>query len=394
MNAGKLPPRPYLLDVSRLVWRSWGPRQPTGIDRVCRAYLAHFATRASAVLQWRGHRLVLDARETETLAAMLLDEGQPLDRKRLALLAARALASAAYRRDDHAGRILLNVGHTGLDNPSLPGWIATHALNAVFLIHDLIPVTHPEFCREGEDMRHRARMRQALQCASGLVLNSSATRDALASFARDERLALPPHCIAHLGIAPPVPNGDIALPAEPYFLVVGTIEGRKNHVLLLDCWDRLRTRLGEATPSLVIVGQRGWQAQPVFARLDRESVNAGRVIEQGPCSDARLAALLAGARALLMPSHAEGYGLPVVEALAAGTAVIASDLPVYREIAAGIPCLLDPADTSAWVAAVLDHLHHGPDARRQHAALPGYRAPAWREHFAALETWFAQRIAH
>ena len=399
MNATACKARPYLLDVSRLVWRGWGMRQPTGIDRVCRAYLSCFATRANAVLQWRGHRLVLPPRDSEVLADMLLDEGAGLDRARFSLLVARAIARAPPKPGELAGRILLNVGHTGLDSRSLPRWIAAQALRAVFLIHDLIPITHPHLCREGEEQRHRVRLRQALQSARGLVLNSAATRDDLTRFARAERLAMPRHRIAHLGIAPPAPrtirSGERApnFPGpdfpKPYFIAVGTIEGRKNHALLLDCWERLHARLGPATPRLVIAGQRGWQADAVFERLDREAARGGPVTELNACDDAQLSALVAGARALLMPSRAEGYGLPVAEALAAGTAVIAADLPVYREIAGDIPCLLDPADAPAWDAALADHLDEGPDAQRQRAALPAYGAPCWNAHFSALENWLA-----
>ena len=94
-----------------------------------------------------------------------------------------------------------------------------------------------------------------------------------------------------------------------------------------------------------------------------------------------------GARALLMPSFAEGFGLPVVEALQLSTPVIASNLPVFREIGDDIPLLLDPGDAGAWLAAVRALCDDGVERARQMAAMPAFRAPGWSDHFAGIEAW-------
>jgi glycosyltransferase involved in cell wall biosynthesis len=92
------------------------------------------------------------------------------------------------------------------------------------------------------------------------------------------------------------------------------------------------------------------------------------------------------ATALLMPSFTEGYGLPVVEAAASGLPVIASDIPVHREIGGGFADFLDPLDGPGWIGAVTDL--SAPGSRR-HAALAarleGYGAPSWAAHFASVE---------
>jgi len=145
--------------------------------------------------------------------------------------------------------------------------------------------------------------------------------------------------------------------------------------------------MGDATPLLVIVGQRGWEAELAQAMVDRDPLIHAHVAEHGRADDATLAALIAGARALLMPSFAEGFGLPVVEALQLSTPVIASDLPVFQEIAGTIPTLLDPTDGPGWLAAVQAFCHDSPERTRQLAAMPGYRAPTWDDHFGQVETW-------
>jgi glycosyltransferase involved in cell wall biosynthesis len=106
----------------------------------------------------------------------------------------------------------------------------------------------------------------------------------------------------------------------------------------------------------------------------------------GPLPEARAAALLAGARALLFPSFAEGYGLPLAEALALGVPAVCSALPALREVGGAVPDYLDPLDGAAWRRAVLDHARPG-SARRaaQLARLRGWRAPSWEAHFAAVD---------
>jgi glycosyltransferase involved in cell wall biosynthesis len=172
---------------------------------------------------------------------------------------------------------------------------------------------------------------------------------------------------------------------RPHFVTVGTIEGRKNHLLLLRIWHRLVADLGRGAPLLVIVGQRGWKSEAATAMLDEIHQFDGAVRELGRCGDAELRGLLSGARALLMPSFAEGFGLPIIEALEAGTPVIASDLPVYREVVGGIPTYLDPDDSTAWESTIRAFAGDVPERERQTKLIRDYTAPHWAGHFAAVE---------
>jgi glycosyltransferase involved in cell wall biosynthesis len=374
-----------LLDVSRLIWRLWSARMPTGIDRVCLEYVAHFGPRSQAVVQFAGRALVLGPRASERLFALILSGGERL-RPRLLALGAAALASAS-RSAPRPGMLYLNVGHTRLHDPALPAWIEKNRIRAVYLIHDLIPITHPQFCREGEAGKHRARMENALTSAAAVIGNSKATLAELAEFASERGLAMPPKLAAWIsGYRPDGEVEPITL-ERPHFIAVGTIEGRKNHLLLLRVWRRLVAEMGGAAPILVIVGQRGWKSEAVTAILDSADEFAGSVRELGDCGDGDLRGLLAGARALLMPSFAEGFGLPVIEALQAGTPVIASDLPVYREIVGNIPTFIDPSDETAWEAAIRGFIGDSPERQRQKLAMTEYVAPDWPGHFTKVESW-------
>lgn len=373
------------MDVSRLVWRWWRGGLSTGVDRVCIAYVEHYRARSRAVLQWRGRTITLDTAHSDRLFD-LFRRGRKGFRLRFAALVARAILSGASERPER-GLLYLNIGHTGLNEPSLPQWVQSNGLRAIYFIHDLIPLTHPQFCRVGEADKHARRMENVLASAAGVIGNSQATIDDLQAFATVRGLPMPAAVAAFIA-GPPLPAA-LSPPVfdRPYFITVGTIEGRKNHILLLRIWERLVQRLGPEAPLLLIVGQRGWESADALAMLDGSDILRPHVRELGSCADDELANLIAGARALLMPSFAEGYGLPVAEALALGTPVIAGDLPVYREFAGDIPTYVKVSDGDGWEAMIESFLEKSAEWERQRHALQRFTPPDWDAHFRRVDRW-------
>ena len=140
----------------------------------------------------------------------------------------------------------------------------------------------------------------------------------------------------------------------------------------MDLWDGLDNAPG--TPFLVIAGKRGWRSDALFERLDLMQSAGKRIIERSDLPDTAIGALIRHARALLAPSRTEGFGLPVAEAAALGTPVIAADLPVTREIVGDYPLYLPAGDLPAWRAAVLVRMKY--PVIRQPLRLPG-----WTDHF-------------
>jgi len=377
---------PVLIDVTRLISRSWTARQPTGIDRVCYAYLDHFRHRAFAVLQHRGVIRVLDRSRSDELFDLLTAPATRF-RRRFAKWVSKAVF-APEPAIDLEGLVYLNVSHTDFDLREHFNWIESRCLRPVYLIHDLIPVRHPEFSRPRAVRRHLGRVELALRHAAQIVVASEAVKADLRAYAASNGFEMPSVVVA------PIAGAELGKPCEPcstpHFLCLGTIEPRKNHRLLLDIWSDLAARLGEATPRLTIVGQSGPMTGTILDPLKRTPTLSRHVEWREKCDDAELGGLLSSAHAILFPSLAEGFGLPLVEALQAGTPVIASDIPVFREIAQGEATLLDPTDRQGWISAILDHAREPASLAERWMRKTRFAAPQWSDHFERVERALAQ----
>jgi glycosyltransferase involved in cell wall biosynthesis len=401
-----------VLDVSRFLACA-RRRAPSGIDRVEAAYVARWLAAPAASVTfcarapWGGYAAVprgMVADAAAALAAAWAGGARAEAARRAALRIGRLsdlrLAVGRGRRRlrevlAREGRTLfLLVSHRLMERPEPIA--ALRAAGAAFipLVHDLIPVTHPEYARPGVAMQHLRRLDTVASMADGVIVNSAAT----AAVLRPHLVAqdgAPPLVVAPLGIElADAPAGRRPLPADPYFVAIGTIEPRKNHLLLLHLWRDFAARWGPAAPRLVLVGRRGWENENVVDLLERCALLRGLVTEAGALPDADVAALLRGARALLFPSFAEGYGLPLAEALACGTPAICSDLPALREVGGQVPEYLDPVDGAGWRRMILDYA--APESRNrtaQIARLRGWSAPRWDAHFAAVDGLLARVAA-
>ncbi|GLR66335.1 glycosyl transferase [Acidocella aquatica] len=386
------------LDISRLLYRVFRGKI-TGIDRVEIAYAEQILNAVPAQARfvaydyWRGSFRAMPQAQARALVreigpAWRAGDMAGVSRRSLhGLLRSIFTAPALPRYRGGARPTYINVSNHPLHLVDRVGRM-TARTGAVFipLVHDLIPLELPEYVPPAWIEHHRSRLKTIAAHADGIISNSESTTQAL-------RMHIPrlPVATIPLGVgtlmAPPAPA-----PTSPYFVMVGTIEPRKNHLLLLHIWRRLVHEYGIGAPDLHIIGRRGWENEQVVDILERCSDIAGHVHEHGMVADGELASTLAGARALLMPSFAEGYGLPVVESLAMGVPVICSDIGAHREIGKGVPEFLDPLDGPAWMRMIMDYATPQSEARAaQKTRLAGWRAPAWSEHMAAVLD-FAARV--
>jgi glycosyltransferase involved in cell wall biosynthesis len=390
------------LDVSRLLHRA-GREAPTGIDRIELAYVEHFAGRDeplcfTAANAAGGIGLLPQRRTAAYLAALAAawrDGGSRRRGRRMGRLAsplrvAPLLCSARtlhrLLRRSPGPPVYLLVSHDHLERRrSISRLKSAAGVRFVCLVHDLLPIEYPEYSKLGQDRRHRRRIETAAALADALIVSSTATREALEPYLRRAGRQ-PPVLVAPFGSEPPPAVAETAPAERPYFVLVGTIEVRKNHLLVLNLWRRLAAELGVAAPQLVLIGRRGWLAQPAFDMIDRCPGLRGLVVEHGRLDDTETAQLVRGARALLLPSFAEGFGLPLLEALSVGVPALCSDTRALRETGGTVPEYLDPLDGNGWHAAILDYA--APDSPRREAQLrrlAAWRPPRWVDHFAAVD---------
>lgn len=398
---------PLLLDLSRLLSRAGRP-VPTGIDRVELAYARHLLDVAPHRLSFAGMAPwgrfgMLDRRAAVTLIDILAagwggEDGIAPGKYRAdaARIAAKLKRNLLWRaesdliarlRNEAKPFIYLLVSHHHLERAGLIQRIKERAGGRfVGLVHDLIPFEFPEFARPGQAQRHARRMETMANLADAVIVNSSVTQASFRPFLEKVGRS-PPIIVAPLGVdmRPPAdakPRSD----TFPYFVCIGTIEPRKNHLLLLNIWRRMTDFMGSDTPRLLLVGQRGWENENVVDMIERCSSLDGVVTEYGGLPDADVVSLLIGARALVLPSFVEGFGLPLAEALSLGVPALCSDIPALREVGGDAPEYLDPLDGPGWLAAVMDYAR--PDSARrarQMARIGSWRAPTWRDHFRAVD---------
>jgi alpha-1,3-rhamnosyl/mannosyltransferase len=222
----------------------------------------------------------------------------------------------------------------------------------VATLHDLSVILHPEWHPADRVAHFERNFRRGLgQCVHYFSISESGRQELIRT------LHLPPERVTctYMGIRPglaPLPAAQVAevlhklhLPSQ-YLLYLGTIEPRKNVLLLLRAYCGLPERVRSRWP-LLLVGSWGWNAANVAEFLLREAKHRG-VIHLGYVADEHLAALYGGARALVYPSLYEGFGLPPIEMMACGGAVLASTADSLVETVGSRAHLIAPQDLGGW----------------------------------------------
>ncbi|MCX7114347.1 MAG: glycosyltransferase family 1 protein [Gammaproteobacteria bacterium] len=381
-----------VLDVSHLVSSFLIDRQPTGFLRVALAYMEHYGHCAQALYGLKGAESLLSRSQSDRLFTEILGSGSKHAVKSIINSTAKPTFMRRFLKKCYtnkpAGGFVLNICYDGLDHPQYSPVLASLGLHPIFVYHDSIPMTHPEYCVEGAAAKHENRINGILKLARGVILYSEATSNLFEQYANQTQQSPPPTVMAPLASALKHHEPGPRPMSAPYFVVLGTIEPRKNHILLLQIWHDLIMRLGEQSPRLVIIGQRGWKCEQVIDLLERSSVLKNMVIERSDCTDSEVATYLHHAQALLFPSFTEGYGLPVAEALTLKVPTIVSDIPVFREIAREIPDYAHPLDGKRWAELILAYTDsHSVSRQAQLSRMSDFKPPTWAEHFSQVDAF-------
>jgi glycosyltransferase involved in cell wall biosynthesis len=241
----------------------------------------------------------------------------------------------------------------------------------VVTVHDVAPLLYPDsFTRRGRRF-HRQGIRAAARRADLVITVSQAAADELAAYTAIpvDRVRVVHHGIDAVAVSSAEVADTVAragLAGAPYILWVGTREPRKGLDTLVSAFARLPPAEADGV-RLALVGPSGWLDRDL---LDADTVRplGDRLRQLGVVPDADLRALYAGARLFAFPSRHEGFGLPVLEAMAQGTAVVCADIPALREVSGGAARLVPAGDADAWAGAIAGLLADGNAVDRLAAA--------------------------
>jgi alpha-1,2-rhamnosyltransferase len=260
--------------------------------------------------------------------------------------------------------------------------LKAHGTKITAVVYDIIPLTNPEFFQKRLRDIYAKWFDWVVEHADGFACISKTVCDELRGVAEEHRNGEMPERRAfsyfHLGSELDLKSGDTNPPSElaavfasraPVFLSVGTLEPRKNHFYLLDAFDALWE--SGSNVRLCLVGNIGWKCEELMGRIANHPRAGGSLFWFKKLGDDGLEYAYRHADVLVMSSHAEGFGLPIVEALQRGLPVMASDIPVFREIGGDFVAYFDLADPKC-----LAKLVH---AYERSKALAGVRSPEeWR----------------
>lgn len=229
-------------------------------------------------------------------------------------------------------------------------------LRTVVTVHDLSAVLHPEWHPADRVARFERDFLPRVGEFAHILTDSDHARDEIL-----RTLNLPPDRVtrAYPGVRAGLRPRTVAEVAptrqrlglpDSYLLHVGTLEPRKNLLMLLKAYTSLPTELRERCP-LVLAGPWGWRFEELAGYYEAEAKQRN-VIRLGYVDEDDLPALYAGARALVFPTWYEGFGLPAAEMLACGGAVLASSTPAVAEVVGNCGRQIDPADADGWRTAM------------------------------------------
>lgn len=271
----------------------------------------------------------------------------------------------------HQGDILFMLDSSWMPH-IWPALESAHQQQAhiIFNVYDLIPLLYPQFCDEDLIRRFRDYYQRAANLATGFMAISAAVQDDVQHYMHQHQLLAANPRLAfdhfHLGADFHAAATDNPVRPElqqvfaqgaPVYLIVSTIEPRKNHAYLLDAFDQLWAQGSNAR--LLIVGRVGWKVDALMERLHTHPQLHQALFLHHNLTDAELSYAYTHARALVFPSITEGFGLPVIEALQHGLPVIASDIPVHREIGGSLAYYVDLDNPLALVQCIQHIEQHG-----------------------------------
>lgn len=261
-------------------------------------------------------------------------------------------------------------------------------------IYDIISVTHPQYCLERGVYNFMDFIGAHLQYADEIIVNAKATVDELEKLTGRLGCKLPPCHVVPLGadfrekkeIAASDMDAKLveAVEAAPFILMVGTIEPRKNHKLLLEAYDEGLKELGY---HIIFAGYLGWNMEEFAEKLHAHPDFGTKIHHFEGLNDDAISYLYQHAKFLAFCSYTEGFGLPIIEAIQRGTPVLAANVPVLREVGGEYCVWFEQDNAEGLIEKIKEYTADENSYREKRAGISNYRVTSWEETVAQVRSY-------
>lgn len=229
----------------------------------------------------------------------------------------------------------------------------------VSTVHDVAFRHFPELYSKRAARRQEWSLARAMKKAERLIAISAATKSDLTELCGADPNQVD---VVPLGIRPELFSGDVEQPETPYFLFVGRLEKKKNIGMLILAFEQFKQKT-ESNAELILAGSFGYGGDEIKAQIKASPV-ADSIKTPGHVPDEEMISLLRGALTFVFPSKFEGFGMPALEAMAAGVPLIAADIPALREVAEGAGLFASPDAPQDW-AGYMQKIFENHDLRER-----------------------------
>jgi glycosyltransferase involved in cell wall biosynthesis len=275
---------------------------------------------------------------------------------------------------------------------------AQHGLSLCIFVYDLIPISHPWCTSPQHAERFRGEFDEIIRSCDRLVVGSRHVAGEASQYLKARGVDPKPNLVFSYGWDFPEYSSDrrgeavtlarYGLKRRDFVLVVGTLELRKNHCLIVRATHNLYPRLKDRIPHILLVGRPGWGAEFIEGEFASTGYLGGRIRVLANVTDSELANLYAACRFTIFPSFVEGWGLPVQESLAFGRPCLASSATSIPEAGLDLATYFDPCDLPAFQDLLARWIEDDAEVVAAEARITQYFAtstlPRWEDSAAAV----------
>lgn len=311
-----------------------------------------------------------------------------------------------------------NVWNSTLIRSWLYPILKKNGLKIATMVYDIIPISHPQYAHKNTVLRFISYLGAVLENADLIITNSEVTKQELLNLGKKMDVSVPEIKIAWLGCDfkheeeelpeityhtdpetglevpdkeflkyfPRPDNIQDVIDAGPYILMVGTLEPRKNHKLLLEALDN------GLKLNVVFAGRKGWNVEDLIEKIENHPLHDKKLFWINNANDLAINMLYKNAYCLAFPTFNEGFGLPMIESFLHGTPVVASDIPVLREVGGEFADYIDNTDVKSVVEFFNDQLAHPEKMQQKRENLKNFVPFTWDQTAEAVHDALVEKF--